>query len=81
MVKLTFGDFGDSFSMASIRAYLAEFIATLLFVFAGVGSAIAFSKYNFISFMQYASIFITIYILYKYIKRRFVFFLIVFYFI
>ncbi|KMT11871.1 hypothetical protein BVRB_5g104450 [Beta vulgaris subsp. vulgaris] len=44
MVKLTFGDFGDSFSMASIRAYLAEFIATLLFVFAGVGSAIAFSK-------------------------------------
>ena len=45
MVKLAFGDFGDSFSAASIRAYLAEFIATLLFVFAGVGSAIAFGKY------------------------------------
>ncbi|XP_057521407.1 probable aquaporin TIP-type [Amaranthus tricolor] len=44
MVKLAFGDFGDSFSAASIRAYLAEFIATLLFVFAGVGSAIAFGK-------------------------------------
>ena len=45
MVKLAFGDFGDSFSAASIKAYLAEFIATLLFVFAGVGSAIAFSKF------------------------------------
>ncbi|KAJ8436324.1 hypothetical protein Cgig2_005248 [Carnegiea gigantea] len=44
MVKLAFGSFGDSFSGSSIRAYLAEFIATLLFVFAGVGSAIAFSK-------------------------------------
>lgn len=44
MVKLTIGNFGDSFSVASIKAYLAEFIATLLFVFAGVGSAVAFSK-------------------------------------
>ncbi|XP_074308187.1 putative aquaporin TIP2-2 [Silene latifolia] len=44
MVKLAFGSFGDSFSAASLRAYLAEFIATLLFVFAGVGSAVAFSK-------------------------------------
>jgi len=44
MVKLAFGSFGDSFSAGSIKAYLAEFIATLLFVFAGVGSAIAFSK-------------------------------------
>ncbi|EXC02125.1 Aquaporin TIP2-3 [Morus notabilis] len=44
MVKLALGSVGDSFSAASLRAYLAEFIATLLFVFAGVGSAIAFNK-------------------------------------
>ncbi|XP_071705826.1 probable aquaporin TIP-type RB7-18C [Rutidosis leptorrhynchoides] len=44
MVKLAFGDFGDSFSVGSLKSYLAEFIATLLFVFAGVGSAIAFGK-------------------------------------
>ncbi|KAI3687219.1 hypothetical protein L1987_80913 [Smallanthus sonchifolius] len=44
MVKLVFGDFGDSFSAGSLKAYLAEFIATLLFVFAGVGSAIAYGK-------------------------------------
>ncbi|XP_068635311.1 probable aquaporin TIP-type RB7-18C [Aristolochia californica] len=44
MVKIAFGSFGDSFSVGSLKSYLAEFIATLLFVFAGVGSAIAFSK-------------------------------------
>ncbi|XP_068641418.1 probable aquaporin TIP-type RB7-18C [Aristolochia californica] len=44
MVKIAFGSIGDSFSVGSLKAYLAEFIATLLFVFAGVGSAIAFSK-------------------------------------
>ncbi|KAJ1693801.1 hypothetical protein LUZ63_010499 [Rhynchospora breviuscula] len=44
MVKLAFGSVGDSFSATSIKAYLAEFIATLLFVFAGVGSAIAYGK-------------------------------------
>jgi aquaporin TIP len=44
MVKLAFGSVGDSFSVSSIKAYLAEFIATLLFVFAGVGSAIAYGK-------------------------------------
>ncbi|KAL8226745.1 hypothetical protein R6Q57_016577 [Mikania cordata] len=44
MVKLAFGDFGDSFSAGSLKSYLAEFIATLLFVFAGVGSAIAYGK-------------------------------------
>ncbi|CAI0413225.1 unnamed protein product [Linum tenue] len=44
MVKIAFGSLGDSFSVGSIKAYLSEFIATLLFVFAGVGSAIAFSK-------------------------------------
>lgn len=44
MVKLALGSIGDSFSAASLKSYLAEFIATLLFVFAGVGSAIAYSK-------------------------------------
>lgn len=44
MVKLAFGSLGDSFSVTSIRSYVAEFIATLLFVFAGVGSAIAYGK-------------------------------------
>ncbi|KAJ4774042.1 Aquaporin TIP2-1 [Rhynchospora pubera] len=44
MVKLAFGSVGDSFSATSIKSYLAEFIATLLFVFAGVGSAIAYGK-------------------------------------
>ncbi|XP_043716973.1 probable aquaporin TIP2-1 [Telopea speciosissima] len=43
MVKLAFGSFGDSFTGSSLKSYLAEFIATLLFVFAGVGSAIAYS--------------------------------------
>jgi aquaporin TIP len=44
MVKLSFGEFNDSFSAGSLKAYLSEFIATLLFVFAGVGSAIAYGK-------------------------------------
>jgi len=44
MVKIGFGTFDDSFSVASLKAYLSEFIATLIFVFAGVGSAIAYSK-------------------------------------
>ncbi|KAF9615529.1 hypothetical protein IFM89_024156 [Coptis chinensis] len=44
MVKLALGSFGDSFSGGALKAYLAEFISTLLFVFAGVGSAIAYSK-------------------------------------
>ncbi|XP_047342024.1 aquaporin TIP2-1-like [Impatiens glandulifera] len=44
MAGIAFGRFDDSFSGASIKAYLAEFISTLLFVFAGVGSAIAFNK-------------------------------------
>lgn len=44
MVKPAFGSFGDSFSAASLKAYSAEFIATLLFVFAGVGSAIAYCE-------------------------------------
>jgi len=44
MVKITLGTFDDSFGVASLKAYLAEFHATLIFVFAGVGSAIAYSK-------------------------------------
>lgn len=48
MVKLAIGSIGDSLSGVSIKSYLAEFIATLLFVFAGVGSAIAFSKLFFL---------------------------------
>ncbi|KAI4315244.1 hypothetical protein L6164_028074 [Bauhinia variegata] len=44
MVKIAIGGLGDSFSVASLKAYLAEFIATLVFVFAGVGSAIAYNK-------------------------------------
>jgi aquaporin TIP len=44
MVKLATGSLGDSFSATSIRSYVAEFIATLLFVFAGVGSVISYGK-------------------------------------
>ncbi|XP_054824681.1 probable aquaporin TIP2-2 [Prosopis cineraria] len=44
MVKIDIGSFTDSFSVNSIKAYVAEFIATLLFVFAGVGSAIAYGE-------------------------------------
>ncbi|CAL0311653.1 unnamed protein product [Lupinus luteus] len=44
MVKIAFGTFDDSFSVTSLKAYLAEFIATLIFVFAGVGSAIAYNE-------------------------------------
>ncbi|KAL2928414.1 Aquaporin TIP2-1 [Bienertia sinuspersici] len=43
-MAIAFGRFDDSFSWASIKAYIAEFISTLLFVFAGVGSCIAYSK-------------------------------------
>ncbi|KAI4329225.1 hypothetical protein L6164_021512 [Bauhinia variegata] len=44
MAGIAFGRFDDSFSFRSIKAYLAEFISTLLFVFAGVGSAMAYDK-------------------------------------
>lgn len=44
MAGIAFGRFGDSFSLATLKAYVAEFISTLLFVFAGVGSAIAYAK-------------------------------------
>ncbi|PWA92406.1 Aquaporin-like protein [Artemisia annua] len=42
--ELAIGSIGDSLSCASIKSYLAEFFATLLFVFACVGSAIAYGK-------------------------------------
>ncbi|BAS97595.1 Os06g0336200 [Oryza sativa Japonica Group] len=42
--NIAFGRFDDSFSAASLKAYVAEFISTLVFVFAGVGSAIAYTK-------------------------------------
>ncbi|MQL98465.1 hypothetical protein Taro_031178 [Colocasia esculenta] len=44
MAGIALGRLDDSFTAASIKAYLAEFISTLLFVFAGVGSAIAYAK-------------------------------------
>ncbi|KAI3455460.1 hypothetical protein Pfo_012123 [Paulownia fortunei] len=44
MPAIAFGRFDDSFCFASVKAYIAEFISTLLFVFAGVGSAIAYNK-------------------------------------
>ncbi|XP_073139602.1 aquaporin TIP2-1-like [Henckelia pumila] len=44
MPGIAVGRFDDSFSFGSLKAYIAEFISTLLFVFAGVGSAIAYAK-------------------------------------
>nr|AFH36343.1 aquaporin TIP2;1 [Quercus petraea] len=44
MARIAFGRFDDTFSLGSFRSYIAEFISTLLFVFAGVGSAIAYNK-------------------------------------
>lgn len=41
---IALGTFHDSFSAASVKAYVAEFISTLIFVFAGVGSAIAYNE-------------------------------------
>lgn len=44
MAGIALGSFNDSFSVTSLKAYLAEFISTLLFVFAGAGSAVAYNK-------------------------------------
>ncbi|XP_073274438.1 aquaporin TIP2-1-like [Primulina huaijiensis] len=44
MAGIAFGRFDDLFSIDSFKAYISEFISTLLFVFAGVGSAIAYNK-------------------------------------
>lgn len=43
-IEIAFGRFDDAFGLKAFKAYLAEFISTLLFVFAGVGSAIAYDK-------------------------------------
>lgn len=62
MVKLAIGSVGDSLSTASLKSYLAEFIATLLFVFAGVGSAIAYgniSKFLSCSYTFFLQSFLT----------------------
>jgi len=42
--NIALGSFGDAFKLEALRAYLAEFISTLLFVFAGVGSVMAYDK-------------------------------------
>nr|QCT85205.1 tonoplast intrinsic protein 2 [Arachis hypogaea] len=44
MARIAFGRFDDSFSFSSIKYYIAELHSTLIFVFAGVGSAIAYDK-------------------------------------
>eukprot|EP00253_Pinus_taeda_P008607 PITA_08607 len=43
-VEIAFGSFGDAFKFEALRSYVAEFISTLLFVFAGVGSVMAYDK-------------------------------------
>ncbi|WCJ40820.1 tonoplast intrinsic protein 2 2 [Euphorbia peplus] len=43
-MSIAFGRLDDTFSLLSLKSYIAEFISTLLFVFAGVGSAIAYDK-------------------------------------
>ena len=43
-ISIAFGRFDDAFSVDSLKTYLAEFISTLLFVFAGVGSVMAYDK-------------------------------------
>ncbi|KAF7810108.1 putative aquaporin TIP-type RB7-5A [Senna tora] len=44
MMKIAVGTLRDSINLAAIKAYIAETIATLVFVFAGVGSAIAYGE-------------------------------------
>uniref|UniRef100_A0A7N0UYY2 Uncharacterized protein n=1 Tax=Kalanchoe fedtschenkoi TaxID=63787 RepID=A0A7N0UYY2_KALFE len=44
MVKIAVGSFKDSMASEVLKAYLVEFISTFMFVFAGVGSAIAYGK-------------------------------------
>lgn len=41
---IAIGSIGDAFKFEALRSYLAEFISTLLFVFAGVGSVMAYDK-------------------------------------
>ncbi|CAM8958943.1 hypothetical protein QQ045_025025 [Rhodiola kirilowii] len=44
MMKIAVGSFKDSMCAEVVKAYLVEFISTFMFVFAGVGSAIAYGK-------------------------------------
>ncbi|XP_059063293.1 aquaporin TIP2-1-like [Cryptomeria japonica] len=41
---IAFGSFDDAFKFHTLKTSIAEFTSTLLFVYAGVGSAIAFDK-------------------------------------
>lgn len=66
MPGIAIGSIGDSCSFASIKSYIAEFISTLLFIFAGVGSAIAFSKYFTIFSYLFIYFFARIYIVIVY---------------
>ena len=43
-VGIAFGSFDDAFKFEALRTYVAEFISTLLFVFAGVGSVMAYGS-------------------------------------
>lgn len=43
-IGVAFGRFDEAFGLDGFKSYLAEFISTLLFVFAGVGSAMAYDK-------------------------------------
>ena len=43
-MAIAFGRFDETFKLESFKAYVAEFISTLLFVFAGVGAVIAFGN-------------------------------------
>jgi len=43
-VEIAFGSFDDAFKFEALRSYVAEFISTLLFVFAGVGSVMAYDE-------------------------------------
>lgn len=54
MAWFTIGSFQDSLSLRSFKAYLAEFISTLLFVFAGVGSAIAYSQFILFHLLEFS---------------------------
>ena len=49
-VGIAFGSFDDAFKFEALRTYVAEFISTLLLVFAGVGSVMAYG--SLICFLQ-----------------------------
>uniref|UniRef100_A0A0C9RUE6 TSA: Wollemia nobilis Ref_Wollemi_Transcript_12583_1106 transcribed RNA sequence n=1 Tax=Wollemia nobilis TaxID=56998 RepID=A0A0C9RUE6_9CONI len=43
-IGIEVGSFYDEFKRESVKTYIAEFISTLLFVYAGVGSVMAYDK-------------------------------------